>query len=136
LNVNAVGFHEAPLPPLFNFFREWPNPVTKYTSSLLVDIDNDGDRIIYKYCSGATTEQHTPVVLLNNGGGIFQQSPDRGYPSYVPYSYFPDNGYYGGYDNILGTYFAFVVDFTHYISTGVVGGQDVLRIAEIDMVHP
>lgn len=256
LNANAAGFNEATLPPLFNFFREWPNPVTKYTSSLLVDIDNDGvlemvlgatgqdgppgisvivdqdgkgnfgahlelpmglfgpgtitvdvdaadinddgrkdlllsqtssvpfyqgrglqvliqmpdgsfsdetihrifgldpvdmwiqfasfvdvdkdgDRdIIYKYCSGATTGQHTPVVLLNNGSGIFQQFANRGYPSYVPYSYFYDNGYYGGYDDILGTYFAFVVDFAHYIKTSAAGGPDVLRIAEIEIVHP
>jgi len=256
LNAGPDGFRETALPPIFDFFREWPNPVTKYTSCLLVDIDNDGvlemvlgatgqdgpwgisvivdqdgqgnfgayrnlpmglygpgtitidvdaadingdglkdlllsqtrsdpfyrgrglqiliqrpdgsfadetvnriigvDRnktwiqfasfvdidkdgdldILHKTLCGESTGQHEPVVLFNRGDGVFVKSPAYGYPSYVPYSYFPDNGYYGGYDKILGNYFAFVVDFTHYIDTGVKGGADLLRIGELDMVKP
>jgi len=81
LNNQGAGFYEVVLPDsIFNFFRYWPLPAVKYTSSLLVDIDNDG---VLELVLGATGQDGPPgisIVVDQDGQGNFDASPKTHLP--------------------------------------------------------
>lgn len=101
------------------------------TFTSLLDIDKDGDLdLLMRIDHEGLVEPNESFVLYNDGTGVFTKSDNYGYALNMT------DQFYHSFDDVSGTYFGYITNFSVWEQTGVNDGSATLTIKQLDIPHP